>query len=603
MSTNDTLQINPQYFRQRQSFGMPNYIQSNPNMFDYGTQNAGGSYYDQQLVQKQSFFGGAPLLQMYQSGVLDKKSLLMMSLMSGDTSNVLEMMKTLNIIDAEKREIKKHQQYQAEFSRMLDRSSGLTSSELEDALNGVEHYRADGTSVASKYHHKKRADKEVDESDSSVLKKRKTEEVEEAEATQTNDSEEFVLGGTATGMAIGHAFYKNATKNYLSEKDLLKYEKTYNSGSDIIKSTKGVKAHEAFNNFEIKGKKVDASDWLKHIETKSTHFKELNNGKGYTLDELRALKNPPEKVTKFLNQVDEAEKIRINKREAYTPKDEANMKSLESRNTAYSEMETAQSKVKNLKEQIKNAKGSDKVKLQDELKVAKKDLGQANKEFKQASKEFEKLAKEQSKANIQSAKILEAQTSGLIKKLKKAKTEAGMKDVLNKTLQEAKIAKNTNMIKTCEELLLKEPKNLLSSCKGVAENAKGFTVAAEEAGKNLSKLSKAKGILGKAALPVAIAFEGFDIYSAYGKSTKAGNKQVVKSAAGLGGAIAAGALSAGAIGAAVGTVVPVAGNIVGGAVGLILGCAVGAVGYWLGSKGGEVIADEAFGEDDPEPAK
>ena len=94
-------------------------------------------------------------------------------------------------------------------------------------------------------------------------------------------------------------------------------------------------------------------------------------------------------------------------------------------------------------------------------------------------------------------------------------------------------------------------------------------------------LSKASKIVGKAAAPIAVAAEGYNVYTEYKNGgKKAAVKQAVRSSGAIAGAWA-GAKGGAAVGAAVGSVFPGAGNAIGAAIGGVIG---GVAGYFAGDK-------------------
>ena len=94
-------------------------------------------------------------------------------------------------------------------------------------------------------------------------------------------------------------------------------------------------------------------------------------------------------------------------------------------------------------------------------------------------------------------------------------------------------------------------------------------------------LSKTSKVIGKAAVPVAVAAEGYNVYTEYkAGGKKAAAKQAVRSTGALAGAWA-GAKGGAAAGAAIGSVFPGAGTAIGGAIGGIIG---GVAGYLASDK-------------------
>ncbi len=94
-------------------------------------------------------------------------------------------------------------------------------------------------------------------------------------------------------------------------------------------------------------------------------------------------------------------------------------------------------------------------------------------------------------------------------------------------------------------------------------------------------LSKASKVIGKAATPLAVAAESYNVYTEYKKGgKKAAAKQAVRSSGAIAGAWA-GAKGGAAVGAAIGSVFPGAGNAIGAAIGGVVG---GVAGYLASDK-------------------
>ena len=119
------------------------------------------------------------------------------------------------------------------------------------------------------------------------------------------------------------------------------------------------------------------------------------------------------------------------------------------------------------------------------------------------------------------------------------------------------------------------------------ELAKKYKVTDKEVNKAIKAikrtrvLSEASKGFGRALVPVAVAAEGFNVYTEYKKGgRKAAAKQAVRSTGAFAGAWA-GAKGGAAVGAAIGSIVPGVGTAVGGVVGGIIG---GVGGYIAGEK-------------------
>lgn len=259
-------------------------------------------------------------------------------------------------------------------------------------------------------------------------------------------------------------------------------------------------------------------------------------------------------------------------------------KSVEARNIALKNVEDAENN-------LKKAKGKD------AKAKAKADLKQAKQKFETKTKALEKcLTSRQGKA-LESSKDYEKYIKDLKKTLKN-KDLPQVQNALKVELQRLKKLKSKNP-KT--QVLIEElqkctdEKSINNLLKTASKKAATDTKALKSAGKDVTKLLEAEGkyfgktgkflkiggkILGRAAILAAIGIETYDVVNTYQtKGKTAGNKQLVKSASGLAASIATGAI---------------AGTCIGGPIGTVVGLAAGIGMYYIGSKGGEKLADKLF---------
>jgi hypothetical protein len=563
------------------SLGLQNYNYMTPTFGQASSSNTAGSSFMQTS------------LQMYQSGMMDKKTLLLMGLASGmKSTDALGLMYMLQANDAQASLVEK--QLKDKIASRNNKTT-FTSTDLTKIGDG-------STSTDATVSDDNGGSSSASESTAATDTTEVTDETEKTEKTDAKSAKSQERGDAGDD-DISNAIFSGtaaSTTSYNLGRKFVNYKQTKNKGISTVDKRQAFKQDKTFSKnvkaaddaslkFDIEKNPRKASEWLENVKKTDKHFTNIRP-EGYTIEQLKALK-PEElaeiakthpEVKQFAEKVKEAERI------------SHNIKVADARDASANKVTESEKRIKDLESQKSNTKSSARKQvLEKQIKEEKVNLKKCNEDFAKKAKAFEKVAREQHSLDLAASKDYKANVEKLQKQFK-GESPVRIKKLCKAALEDAEKTGNTKMAKLYKDVLAKCGEKGANS-KTVAKLLETTTKEAgveistlTKAGKNLSKLAECRSavgkVMGKAAIPLAIALEGIDVYGAYKKSTKEGNKQLIKSSSGLLASIGASA----AAGALVGTVVPGAGNVVG----FIVGAIAGIGGYYLGSKAGGAIADK-----------